>query len=126
MSRDIFAHANHARWQTWKITKRFAHRGYALGVLAGSGSSYSSECNGCVRLYWRGRRPYILGLSRNTWRCLLVGGPNGRHRPADQIGFGYCSKCLPCPTCGSETAGHLPGCADDWNAPQASRTSEVA
>lgn len=103
----------HRAWCRWRITGWVAHHGYALGLLSGSGWSMGGGCDGCRTLYWRGSRPYILGWSRGEWRCRTGRNPACRpHRPADPIGLGYCSKCLPCPACGSETAGHAEGCSD--------------
>jgi hypothetical protein len=74
------------------------------------GWNHGDGCNGCMptgSLHWRGKRVYILGAHRNTWRCWRQ-----RHRPGDPIGFGFCAKCMPCPACGSKTAGHNDGCVE--------------
>lgn len=105
------AHSHHRRWRRWKITGKLADWLYASG-LTSSGASWqmNAHCRGCYTMpKWnRNPRPYVLFVSRNTWRCLL----KGHHRPGDPIGFGYCAKCLPCPECGSKTAGHLDGCPE--------------
>lgn len=101
-------HSHHGRWRRWKLTRRTVSRLYALGLVRGSTTAFTGHCNGCVsRIDWGFGGPYVLGLPRETWRCLRAG-----HRPGDPIAFGYCSKCLPCTSCGSKTAGHEKGCSD--------------
>lgn len=102
-------HARHGRWRSWRITFRVSMWMYALGITAGGGTSYGGGCRGCVTFRFTGSRPYILGWPDWKWSCLL----RQRHWPGDFIGLSACAKCLPCPTCGSRTAGHEPGCADD-------------
>jgi hypothetical protein len=108
--RDRLEHeAHHKRWQRWRITGWFARHAYSLGLIAGSGTAYNG-CPDCPlrhTLNWRGRRPYILGVERETWSCLLR-----RHhrRTATHITAGLCSKCCPCPGCGSTAADHY--CCD--------------
>jgi hypothetical protein len=66
------------------------------------------EVSDINRTHWPCRRRRLAaGLARwaNTWRCWSRG-----HRRGVEVGFGYCGKCVPCPRCGSETAGHYEGC----------------
>lgn len=103
------AHSHHRAWRRWRITGKVAGWLYVTGITSSGGSwQMGGGCNGCRTMPKFNRHPrvYILGVSRDTWRCLL----KGRHRPGDPIGFGYCAKCLPCPDCGSKTAGHHDGC----------------
>lgn len=100
-------HARHGAWRRWRFTRWLLGWAYQLGVISGWGTTSTSACTGCVsRICWRGQRYYVLGLPRDTWRCLLV----GHHRPGEPVGFGMCGKCLPCPECGSTTATCEPGC----------------
>lgn len=105
------AHSHHWPWRRWKITGRVSHRLAVLGVLGGGGSwTLDGHCDGCHT--WNrpfaGKRTYILGKSRDWWRCLI----QGRHIQGEQIGLGYCGKCLPCPTCGSGSADHPSDCGE--------------
>lgn len=106
------AHARHWPWRRWKVTGRADYWLTILGVIGG-GSAWTLDghCRGCRT--WRkpltGKRSYILGKRREWWSCLLV----GRHIRGDELGLGLCAKCVPCPTCGSPTLGHVAGCADD-------------
>lgn len=107
---DLFDHSNHGAWRRWRLTHWLARNLYTSGIAAsGGGYSYSSECSGCLTSlprFRRGERPYVLWVKWGTWRCLF----RGRHLPGDHIMWGYCAKCLPCPDCGSKTAGHEDGC----------------
>lgn len=109
------AHSHHRRWRRWRITGKLATFLYVTGITS-SGASWrmGGGCQGCYTMpKWnRNPRVYVLWVSRDTWRCLL----KGHHRPGDPIGFGYCSKCLPCPECGSKTAGHARACPDGAHA----------
>lgn len=104
--RDRLEHeARHKPWHRWRLTKWFSRHAYSLGIIAGS--CWSNGCaHGCktrTTLSWRGRRPYILGVQRETWGCLL----KRRHvRTATYVTGGLCSKCCPCPDCGSTAADH--------------------
>lgn len=103
------AHARHRAWRRWRVTHWLVTKAYTLGISSsGCGVQYGSGCKGCLvsRLRFTGSRPYVLGVLTDHWRCLL----KMRHIPADPIGLGFCSKCVPCPGCGSKTAGHEPGC----------------
>jgi hypothetical protein len=102
--------ATHRRWQTWRWVGRLHSWLYSLGAIGGCCTSY----NGCeahpVRYHitrWGGRRSYILGWRRENWRCLL----RYRHWPGVHVGFGYCGKCVPCPSCDSTTNNHEPRCS---------------
>lgn len=102
-------HSRHRAWRRWRLTHWLVTEAYLLGISSsGCGVRFGRGCNRClikgIRL--RGPRPYVLFVRRSTWRCLLI----GRHFPGDPIGFGLCSKCVPCPDCGSRTAEHRPGC----------------
>lgn len=99
----------HGGWHRWKATGRAVRWLYALGVISGSGWSYGGGHDGCVTFRFDlHRRPYILGVSRDVWRCWLV----GRHRRGEEVGFGFCGKCVPWPCCGSQTLEHTDGCPD--------------
>lgn len=60
-------------------------------------------CHGCMsQIMWRGRRSYILGVSREAWGCLF----RGHHIRGREVPYmlGMCHRCLrkcPCPDCGS-------------------------
>jgi hypothetical protein len=96
----------HLRWRRTRAFRWLAGMAYSLGVISGSCHSKADGCDWCVTLYWRGSRPYILGASRDTWHCW-----RRRHRRGEEVGFGFCGKCVPCPDCTSETASHREGCA---------------
>lgn len=99
----------HWPWRRWKLTRRLASWAYQLGVIAGSGTRTGNGCDWCLyHVSWRGKRPYVLGAARETWRCWHRG-----HRRGESVGFGYCGKCIPWPCCGSIRLGHEPGCAED-------------
>lgn len=90
----------------WWITRRLAGWAYQLGLIASYSRTWSSEHRGCVnnpRL--RGHRSYLLGWPVWKWKCVRRG-----HWPGEDIGLDACGKCLPCPECGSTTAGHTPDC----------------
>ncbi len=98
----------HWGWRSWRVTSWLASRAYALGVVASSGVSFGDGHDGCVGFVrLRGQRPYILGFSRETWRCWSRG-----HRRGEHVGFGFCGKCLPWPCCGSQMVEHAAGCKE--------------
>lgn len=102
-------HSHHRAWRRWYLTRKLAAWLYASGLTSNGGSSsWGGGCNWCVTMprWTRMRRVYVLWWELDKWRCLL----RFRHWPADPIFAGFCSKCLPCPECGSQTAGHEPGC----------------
>lgn len=104
---DGCQHAQHGRWRRWRISHRLVGRAYVLGLVTGSGTRWGGGCNRCLTMIrWRGRRPYILGLPRENWLCLL----RYRHRRVD-LG-GLCAVCCPCPGCGSQKAGHADDCSE--------------
>lgn len=102
----------HWAWRRWKLTHKVCGWLYVLGVTSSGGGWQSGDGhNGCLpdkSLRLRGKRPYLLGVSRETWRCWLV----GHHRRGEEVGFGFCGKCMPWPCCGAETADHKPRCPD--------------
>lgn len=101
-------HSHHKFWQRWKITGKFSSWLYSMGITASGGSwQMGGGCTGCYTLpkFNRHKRVYALGVSMESWRCIL----KAHHRPGDQVA-GLCTKCYPCPTCGSKTATHEPGC----------------
>lgn len=107
-SHDGCEHAHHRVWRRWKITGRVAGWLYTTGLTAAGGSwRMGGGCPGCYTMpKWnRNRRPYILGVSRETWHCLL----RRRHRPTITPYGGFCTKCLPCADCGSTDPDHY-GC----------------
>lgn len=94
-----------AHRHTGRIARWLAGRAYALGVISGSSMRYDSStgCKGCTKVFWRGRRSYVLGWPLVNWRCSLA----FHHWPTqDKIAFGFCTKCLPCGDCGSAEAWH--------------------
>jgi len=100
------------RWRRWTITHRFATFLYASGITSNGGSvSWGGEghnaCHTLPRLDLHAR-PYILGVSRDTWRCWLI----GHHRRGEEVGFGLCGKCMPWPCCGATTYDHAPSCEE--------------
>lgn len=102
-----YAHKGHRRWWSWRIVRWFSGRAYSLGVI--SGSSWSNCCcslgaKPVTRLYWRGRRSYLLGVKRETWACLFRG-----HRRTEHLGCGLCTICAPCSECGSTDVRHADG-----------------
>jgi hypothetical protein len=98
----------HRRWKSWRIWTRLASRLYTLGITSSGGGVSFGRCEFCgigrqaMAPHWRGKRPYILGAHRETWACLL----KRRHRRTPHEGCGLCTKCAPCPECGST---HLDG-----------------
>jgi hypothetical protein len=107
------AEARQCRHWGWRRTRAFRKLvgvAYILGVITGSGSTWGDGHDWCVTItHFRGERPYILGFSRETWRCWL----KGRHRRGEPVGFGFCGKCVPWPCCGSKREAHNPGCVED-------------
>lgn len=100
----------HWGWRSWRITRYLTRRAYSLGVISGSCTSFGDGHDGCVTFSraLRGERPYILGVSREEWRCWLI----GHHRRGEPVGFGFCGKCVPWPCCGSIREDHNTGCAE--------------
>ena len=102
-------HSEHRAWRRWQITRKLATWLYVTGITSnGGGLRWGAGCDGCQTMptWTKTRRVYVLGVKMDTWRCIL----KMHHWPGDPIGFGMCSKCLPCPDCGSKTAGHDSGC----------------
>jgi hypothetical protein len=98
----------HWPWRRWAVTRWAARTSYSLGLASGGSVAYGGGHNGCRQIYLRGGRPYILGVSRETWRCWL----KGRHRRGEEVGLGFCGKCVPWPCCGSQTVEHAAGCRE--------------
>lgn len=100
----------HWPWRSWTVTKRAAGWAYTLGAISGYSVGTVNGCNWCVQstIGLRGQRPYVLGVSRETWRCWFRG-----HRRGEHVGFGFCGKCQPWPCCGSELQAHVSGCRED-------------
>lgn len=98
----------HRAWRRTRFAGWLSGAAYVLGVFTGGGVSWGDghdACHSFGRL--RGHRSYILGVSRDTWRCWL----KGRHRRGEDTGvFGFCGRCLPCDECGSETLAHRADC----------------
>lgn len=100
-------HSHHGPWRRWRITKWANLKAYSLGITGGHGASYGGGCHGCVtRTRWRGSRSYVLGWPTWKWSCLL----RKRHWPGHLVGLGCCTKCLPCPDCGSTSADCIAWC----------------
>jgi hypothetical protein len=101
----------HWPWRRWRISHRVAGWCYTLGVTSGGGSwTYGDGHSGCMG--WlpslRGKRVYILGVKREVWQCWRQ-----RHRCGEEVGFGFCGKCVPWSCCGSEREAHAAGCVED-------------
>lgn len=100
--------AMHRRWKSWHILGWLNGKAYVLGIIAGSGVAYG-RCEHCgigrqyMRPRWRGKRPYILGVYRETWICLR----HGHRRRESIVSRGICTVCLPCPECGSTAPEHI-------------------
>ena len=97
------------RWRYWPLTRKAASWAYRLGVISGYGQAMEERGWRVHMIGWRWRsRPYVLGVSRNVWRCWLV----GHHRRGEEVGFGFCGKCVPWPCCGSQSEDHAAGCRE--------------
>lgn len=95
-------------WRRWKASSKILGWLYSLGLIKGHGHRYGGGCNGCISgsitwTFFRG--PYVLFAKRETWRCWRQG-----HRRGEELGMGFCGKCLPQPCCGSTGAGHNNDC----------------
>lgn len=106
---------HHWAWHRWSVTRFAVRWAYGLGVISGSAASWGGGlvdgqgCDWCVTFRFDLRpRPYVLGASRDTWRCWLRG-----HRRGDGIGLGFCGKCMPWTCCGSVREAHAVGCVED-------------
>jgi hypothetical protein len=101
----------HWPWRRWAATKWAAGKAYSLGVISGYSLNGHAPGGWCVGFHraLRGKRPYLLGVSRETWRCWLI----GHHRRGEEVGFGFCGKCVPWPCCGSQRQEHVAGCVED-------------
>ncbi|MFI6228577.1 hypothetical protein ACIBCR_14850 [Micromonospora echinospora] len=98
----------HGGWHSWRITGRLATLAYGLGITSGNAYSYGDGHDGCVTdIRFRGSRPYILGVSRDTWRCWFSG-----HRRGEPVGAGFCGKCVPWPCCGAISEAHAEKCPE--------------
>lgn len=99
------AHSRHGSWRRWKLSHWLASWAYRLGLIASYGCTWDGHCNGCMSGFrWRltSSRPYVLGWPAWKWGCLL----KNRHWPGGYVGFDCCTKCLPCPECGSTAENH--------------------
>lgn len=101
---------DHRSWKSWRIWWSISSWLYVLGVTSTGGGVSFGRCAFCgvTRQHraprWRGRRTYILGKRREWWECLSRGH---RHLPT---GYGLCSVCWPCPSCGSPDPEHVGDC----------------
>jgi hypothetical protein len=60
----------HWAWRRTGIWRRLVRAAYSLGIISGSGASWGDGHEWCTTISgFRGRRPYILGVARETWRC---------------------------------------------------------
>lgn len=115
----------HWPWRRWRITRWITTQFYVWG-LTSTGGGYSiggatdtrPGHDGCVDplpFGWspRRRRVYIARIPVDTWRCWL----KGRHRRGEDLHmFGFCTRCIPWPCCGSDREDHNPGCPDTYPA----------
>lgn len=94
----------HRGWRRTRPFKWLAGCAYSLGIVIGYGISHGGGeygHNGCAHGFrLLGKRSYILGWPTWKWSCLL----RKHHWPATFVGLDSCSKCLPCPDCGSTTS----------------------
>lgn len=100
----------HWPWRRWKATRWVCGQMYASGIASSGGTlSWGDGHSWCQsRLpHLRGKRVYILWVDRNTWNCWRSG-----HRRGEEVGFGFCGKCMPWPCCGAQTVAHLAGCRE--------------
>lgn len=97
---DRLTACRHWPWRRWKLSGRIASWLYALGLVAGYGFTNSSTCHGCLCSFRFGNSSYLLGWPRWKWNCLL----REHHWPGEFIGMNSCTKCYPCPDCGSRTS----------------------
>lgn len=110
--RKIECDRKHRRWKSWQIWSRISGRLYVLGITSSGGGTWFGRCEFCglgrqhFAPTWKGKRPYIFGLRRETWACLRRG-----HRRSDTY-YGLCSICCPCPSCGSTDPSHSGDCGD--------------
>jgi hypothetical protein len=105
----------HWAWHRWPATRLAVRWAYRLGVISGSTWSWGgglvdgAGCDGCVTFRFDLHpRPYVLGAARSTWRCWSRG-----HRRGEEVGFGFCGKCVPWPCCGATRRAHADGCVED-------------
>lgn len=110
---DETKRCRHWPWRRWLVTGRAAGLAYRLGLISAYGVNLGvNGCDGCqVGFRLRGRRPYLVGIELEGWRCLARG-----HRRA-HVGAGICGRCSPWPCCGSTVEDHAPDCAEDPNRP---------
>lgn len=98
-------HRSHHRWWKWRAYRWLSRRGYSWGLTAGSTwGNMCAHCGTTTQIHWRGKRSYILGQPREWWQCLVK-----RHHiytPLHGRTFDLCTKCAPCPDCGSTAADH--------------------
>lgn len=99
----------HWPWRRWAITRRLISTARTLGIISGYGINLSGDHHDSCVVFTgcRGTRTYILGVSRDTWRCWFR-----RHRRGDHVGFGLCGKCVPWPCCASVREDHTDGCSE--------------
>jgi len=97
------------RWRYWPVAQWTARRARSLGVIGGYGLALEDRGWRLFGVRLKGRRDYILGAPRETWHCWLI----GHHRRGEQVGPGFCGKCVPWPCCGSIRVEHQPGCRDN-------------
>ena len=99
---------DHRRWKSWRIWWRISSRLYTFGVTSSGGGVSYGRCEFCgigrqhMAPRWRGKRPYILGVKRETWACLI----KRHHRRVEHYPTGLCAICCPCPECGSTDREH--------------------
>lgn len=94
-------------WRRSKLVRKTVGWLYSFGLVRSFGTQYGGGCANCLSgirwTFFQGR--YVLFVDRETWRCWRAG-----HRRGDEVGFGYCGKCVPQPCCGNTSLGHNDDC----------------
>jgi len=115
---ELRCRAEHRRWKSWRVLGWLSGKAYWLGLTCSGGVTYG-RCQHCGigrqhhRPRLRGKRPYILGVQRETWDCWR----RGHRRRESHWTRGLCTVCLPCPDCGSTAPEH-------WSCDPATALSE--
>lgn len=93
-------------WSRWRSWRWLVSQLYAIGIVAGSCTSFDWSGSRTTVVCWTGQRSrhtgkryapnYVLWWPTHKWGCVL----RRHHWPTnDRIAFEFCSKCIPCPDC---------------------------